>query len=133
MQPQNKQARLRSTHPVAPARVPKSSTAAGFLQFFFGWFGAGRFYYGHPLVGITQLAIGVTGILLGLQPARNPVAGTLFMLLLAALSVWVVIEAIMMWSGAITAGENRAIPTPAVIAVATVPPVVITFCTMFNP
>ena len=43
---------------------PKSAVAAGLLQFFFGWFGVGRFYVDSIGIAFTQIALGLFGLFL---------------------------------------------------------------------
>ncbi|UEA58172.1 TM2 domain-containing protein [Gordonia otitidis] len=71
----------------------KSKVAAGLLQLFLGGFGAGRFYLGYTAIGVTQLVLLIIGwitsfFLIGL-------------FILAGLSVWVLIDAIMMFTGSV--------------------------------
>jgi TM2 domain-containing membrane protein YozV len=89
----------------APANLPaplapKSAVAAGLLQLFLGWFGAGRFYIGTTNIAVCQLVLGLVGIFL-----------TMFcfigLLILVPLSVWTVIEGFMMFAGAITDSDGQ--------------------------
>jgi TM2 domain-containing membrane protein YozV len=89
--------RVRWTDSRAPAHVPaplapKSAVAAGLLQLFLGWFGAGRWYIGTTNIAVCQLVLGLVGIFL-----------TMFCfigaLILVPLTVWTVVEAFMMFAG----------------------------------
>jgi TM2 domain-containing membrane protein YozV len=79
---------------------PKSAVAAGLLQLFLGTFGAGRFYIGTTGIAATQLALGLAGLFF-----------TLFcfvgIFILVPLWTWNLVEAIMMFAGAIGDGYGR--------------------------
>ena len=79
-----------------PPDPPKSAVAAGLLQLFFGWVGLGRFYVGSPGTAFTQLALGI---------------GTVFFIvgffILVPLSIWIFIDAILMFSGNVKDIEGR--------------------------
>jgi TM2 domain-containing membrane protein YozV len=79
---------------------PKSAVAAGLLQLFLGTFGAGRFYIGTTGIAATQLALGLAGLFF-----------TLFcfvgIFILVPLWIWNLVEAIMMFAGAIGDGYGR--------------------------
>lgn len=78
----------------------KSAAVAGLLQLFLGWFGLGRFYLGYGGIGGVQLALGLVGLI-----------GTMMccvgLIILVPLSIWLVIEGIMMIAGAIPDSEGR--------------------------
>ncbi|MGY4647685.1 DUF2510 domain-containing protein [Mycobacterium sp. URHB0021] len=88
----------------APAHVNsdvgyKSSAVAGLLQLFFGWFGLGRFYIGSIGIAVTQLMLGLLGfamwfVLLG-WVVQIP------------LSIWVLIDAIVLFTGNARGGEGK--------------------------
>ncbi|WP_231373821.1 TM2 domain-containing protein [Nocardia sp. 348MFTsu5.1] len=71
----------------------KSKISAGMLQLFLGGFGAGRFYLGHNGIAIAQLITLILGWLLAII-----VIGYLVLL---GLSIWVFIDAIMMFTGGV--------------------------------
>lgn len=81
----------------APA---KSGAVAGLLQLFLGWFGLGRFYLGYTTIGVVQLVLGLCG-LLGLRLFG------LGIVILVPLSIWLLIEGIMMIAGAIPEANGR--------------------------
>lgn len=86
--------------PTAPPQVvqvqapAKSGVVAGLLQLFLGWFGLGRFYLGYTSIGGIQLALGVTGLI-------GTMMCGLGLIVLVPLSLWLLIEGIMMIAGAI--------------------------------
>lgn len=77
----------------------KSSAVAGLLQLFLGWFGVGRFYVGSTGIAITQLVLGVIGIM----------TSWLFVgfFILVPLSIWVVIDGIIMFAGGVRDADGR--------------------------
>jgi TM2 domain-containing membrane protein YozV len=87
-----------STRDALPA--PKSAVAAGLLQLFFGTFGAGRFYIGTTGIATAQLMLGLAGLFF-----------TLFcfvgVLILIPLWIWNLIDALMMFAGAVTDSYGR--------------------------
>lgn len=91
-----------SSVPAVPAAAMplKSGVVAGLLQLFLGWFGLGRFYLGYTGIGGMQLVLGLVGL-----------AGTMMcfvgLIVLVPLSIWVVIEGIMMIAGAIPDAAGR--------------------------
>lgn len=97
------------TAPKFDAKAPlKSSVAAGLLQLFFGFLGLGRFYLGYTAVGVTQVSLWIVGLLmvfLGWLVAY--IFSLLGFLILAALGIWVLVEAIMMIAGAIPDADGR--------------------------
>lgn len=74
--------------------------AASLLQLFFGTFGAGRFYIGTTGIATAQLVLGLAGLFL-----------TLFcfvgILILIPLWIWNLIDALMMFAGAVTDSYGR--------------------------
>lgn len=78
----------------------KSATTAGLLQLFLGVFGIGRFYIDSTQIAVAQLCVGLFGI-----------AFTVFCLLgfpvLLAAAVWAVVDAVMMFTGAVTDNYGR--------------------------
>ena len=78
----------------------KSAAVAGLLQLFLGWFGLGRFYLGYGGLGVTQLVLGLAGLI-----------GTMMcfvgLIILVPLSLWVVIEGILMIAGKVPDSEGR--------------------------
>lgn len=83
-----------------PEQSGKSRTVAGLLQLFLGWHGSGRFYLGYYGIGAVQLTLGILGLLT-----------TLFcfvgLVILVPLTIWVEVEAAMMFGGAIRDSEGR--------------------------
>lgn len=80
----------------------KSSVAAGLLQLFFGFLGLGRFYLGYTAIGVTQLTLWITSLLVWLF-----VSMVLGWIMLGILTIWVVVEAIMIIAGAIPDADGR--------------------------
>ncbi|WP_307857380.1 NINE protein [Mycobacterium sp. SM1] len=81
----------------------KSAVAAGCLQLFVGMFGVGRFYIGSTAIGGVQLALTVLGLLLLISIIGIGVG----FLILFGVGVWVFVDAIMMFSGAVTDAHGR--------------------------
>ncbi|TXI62205.1 TM2 domain-containing protein [Mycolicibacterium mageritense] len=87
---------------------PKSAVAAGLLQLFFGFLGLGRFYLGYTGIGMTQLGLWIVGLLmLFLGWLLLFVFSIIGFMILIALGIWVLIEAIMMIAGAIPDADGR--------------------------
>lgn len=87
---------------------PKSSVAAGLLQLFFGYLGLGRFYLGYTAMGIIQLSLWITGLLmLVLGWLLFFVFSLIGFVILIALGIWILVEAIMMIAGAIPDADGR--------------------------
>jgi TM2 domain-containing membrane protein YozV len=84
----------------------KFALAAGALQLFFGWFGVGRFYIGSTTVGMLQLVSTLIGVVLYLFYVG--------IIVMFAVSVWVFIDAIMMFAGIIRDGSGRKLRPPAI-------------------
>lgn len=81
--------------PVIQVQHPaKSGVVAGLLQLFLGWFGLGRFYLGYTSIGGIQLVLGITGLV-------GTMMCGLGLIVLVPLSLWLLIEGIMMIAGAI--------------------------------
>lgn len=97
------------TPPKFGANAPlKSSVAAGLLQLFFGFLGLGRFYLGYTAVGVTQLGLWIVGLLMVfLGWLVLPIFSLLGFLILIAVGIWVLVEAIMMIAGAIPDADGR--------------------------
>ncbi|SIS15499.1 TM2 domain-containing protein [Williamsia sterculiae] len=77
----------------------KSKVAAGLLQFFLGMFGIGRFYIGSTAIGVAQLLLFIVGLI-----------STIFFIglfILFGLSIWVLVDAIMMFTGNVRDGQGR--------------------------
>nr|WP_258174343.1 NINE protein [Mycobacterium persicum] len=78
----------------------KSAVTAGLLQLFFGFLGIGRFYIGSIPIAVTQLSLGLLGIVL-----------TMFCLvgfpILVGVVVWTFVDAIMMFTGSVTDEYGR--------------------------
>ena len=71
----------------------KTKVVAGFLAFFLGCFGAGRFYVGHNGIGAAQLILYILGwvtVIFGVG-----------LLLIVGVSIWAFIDAILMWTGSV--------------------------------
>jgi TM2 domain-containing membrane protein YozV len=77
----------------------KSALAAGLMQLFLGWFGVGRFYIGSTTVGVLQLVSTLVSVMLSVV-----LIGFFTMFVVA---VWVFIDAIMMFTGAVKDGQGR--------------------------
>lgn len=87
---------------------PKSAVAAGLLQLFFGFLGLGRFYLGYTAVGLSQLALWIVGLLMVFFGwLLLFVFSIIGFMLLAALGIWVLVEAIMMIAGAIPDADGH--------------------------
>ena len=71
----------------------KSKISAGMLQLFLGGFGAGRFYLGHNGIAVAQLITLILGWLLALV--------LIGYLILFCLGIWVLVDAIMMFTGGV--------------------------------
>ncbi len=85
----------------------KSKSTAGLLQLFFGQFGVGRFYLGYSTIGGLQLGLWVLGF--GLWVLGFVLLFT-FLFGFAAwigLSIWALIDAIMMFSGSVPDAQGR--------------------------
>ena len=91
----------RSSPATAPEELgpPKSAVAAGLLQLFFGWLGLGRFYIGSLGIALTQLILGILGILLWVV-----LMGWIIQIPLA---IWAFIDAILMFSGNVKDKDGR--------------------------
>ncbi|AGZ51220.1 membrane protein [Mycobacterium kansasii ATCC 12478] len=78
----------------------KSAVTAGLLQLFFGFLGIGRFYIGSIPIAVTQLSLGLLGIVL-----------TMFCFvgfpILVGVVVWTFVDAIMMFTGSVTDEYGR--------------------------
>jgi len=101
------------TSKFVPDVIPgKSKIVAGLLQIFLGWFGAGRFYYGYPVIGAIQLLIGLLGLGCGLQPAQEhyTFTGVVGVVAILAASIWAVADGIVILAGAIPQGHQRLNP-----------------------
>jgi TM2 domain-containing membrane protein YozV len=89
--------------PTAEAALStKNSAAAGLLQLFFGWFGLGRFYIGSIPIAVTQLCLGLLGIVF-----TAVTFGLGFFFTLLPLSIWTFIDAIVLFTGNVQDGEGR--------------------------
>lgn len=77
----------------------KSAVAAGLLQLFLGWFGAGRFYIGSTTVAVVQLAGFLVSVFLSIF--------LIGFVLWTFLGIWVFIDAIMMFTGSVKDGQGR--------------------------
>lgn len=77
----------------------KSKVAAGLLQIFLGYFGAGRFYIGDGAKGGIQLALFIVGIILSFFIVGG--------FILFGLWVWVIIDGIMMLTGSVRDMQGR--------------------------
>lgn len=77
----------------------KSKVAAGLLQLFLGTLGVGRFYLGDSSTGGIQLALFIVGF----------ITSFLFIgfFILAGLSIWVLIDAIMILTGSVRDPQGR--------------------------
>jgi TM2 domain-containing membrane protein YozV len=78
----------------------RSRAVAGLLQLFLGWHGSGRFYLGYYHLGAVQLTLGLVGIV-------TTFLCYIGLLILIPLTIWVEIEAAMMFSGTIRDAEGR--------------------------
>jgi TM2 domain-containing membrane protein YozV len=78
----------------------KSAVTAGLLQLFLGVFGIGRFYIDSTQIAVLQLCLGMFGVFF-----------SLFCLLglpvLLGVTVWAVIDAIMMFTGSVKDNFGR--------------------------
>ncbi|WP_264006137.1 NINE protein [Mycolicibacterium sphagni] len=77
----------------------KSALAAGLMQLFLGWFGVGRFYIGSTTIGVLQLVSTVVSLMLCLV--------LIGMFLWPLIAIWVFIDAVMMFTGAVKDGQGR--------------------------
>ncbi len=86
----------------------KAASSAGVLQLFLGWFGVGRLYIGSLPIGFLQLGLGVFGAFLFLTGffvfAVTWIFAWPFWL---ASTIWAVVDAIMIFSGAVRDGQGR--------------------------
>jgi TM2 domain-containing membrane protein YozV len=85
---------------VVPVVGTHSKATAALLAFFLGGWGIHNFYLGHTTRGILQIALWLVG-------AALSVVGVGF-LLLAGLSLWVIIEFVMILSGGLR--DSRGLP-----------------------
>jgi hypothetical protein len=85
----------------------KYALAAGVMQLCLGWFGLGRFYIRSTTVGALQLGSALIGLVL------YPI-GFIGIFVLFPVSIWVVIDAIMMFTGIIRDGTGRRLRPPAI-------------------
>ena len=78
----------------------KSATTAGLLQLFLGCFGIGRFYIDSTQIAVTQLCVGLFGMVF-----------TLFCFvalpILIGSMIWAVVDAIMIFTGSVTDNDGR--------------------------
>lgn len=77
----------------------KSAMAAGLFQLFFGWFGIGRFYIGSTAIGVIQLVLGLVGLFTSIFLVG--------FFILGPLTIWTVIDAMMMFAGAVRDSDGR--------------------------
>lgn len=82
-----------ATNNVVPGTKKKSKVAAGLLGIFLGSFGVHNFYLGYTGKAVTQLVLGVLGILL------SCIVIGFFMV--AAAGIWGLVEGIMILCGSI--------------------------------
>ncbi|SDQ98096.1 TM2 domain-containing protein [Tsukamurella pulmonis] len=88
----------------------KSKVAGGLLQLFLGGFGAGRFYLGYGLIGAIQLPLTVVGWFFFFLGFLTFGIGTIIaMLLFFGVGIWVLIDAIMIFAGAVKDPYGRAL------------------------
>nr|WP_082366014.1 NINE protein [Gordonia sp. NB41Y] len=101
----------------------KSKVTAGLLQLFLGGFAAGRFYIGDMKIASIQLGLNVLSwilfilgiVIIGVAGSNNSDGGAVFGVLLMfvgiaiifAVSIWVLIDAIMMFTGSVRDGQGR--------------------------
>ncbi len=77
----------------------KSVVAAGLLQLFLGGFGVGRLYIGSYGIGFTQMGLTIFGILTAIV--------LIGFVLIFAVGIWALVDAIMMFTGAVRDGQGR--------------------------
>ncbi len=82
----------------------KSGLVAGFLQLFFGCFGAGRFYLGSTSIALLQLYVGVFGVLATMFCFGGPP------FLLGAV-IWGVVDAFLIFTGSVKDEYGRTLRT----------------------
>ncbi len=78
----------------------KSKMAAGLLGIFLGSFGVHNFYLGYTAKAVTQLCITVGSILLTI--ITSGVAGVITPFIILGVSIWGLVEGIMILCGSIT-------------------------------